>query len=161
MLQSSLESASNLRIVGKAVPSGRIVRSWDAPLPDGGTRSQVRSRSRPFLCPAAWAALMLTVQSAIAAAATSLKASPPGRRSARASCQVAPCFVGFAPPMGRGRTCLLLGAVAAAGLLLAPARAPSSADPLAFAPAQEYTATKAPESVAIGDVTGDRRKDVV
>jgi VCBS repeat protein len=63
--------------------------------------------------------------------------------------------------MRRGRTCVLLGAITAAGLLLAPGRAPASAYPLAFAPAQEYTATKAPESVAIGDVTGDRRKDVV
>jgi FG-GAP-like repeat len=64
--------------------------------------------------------------------------------------------------MGRGHTCLLLGAVVAAGFLLAPAHAPAGAYPLMFAPAQELAPTNLyPEAVAIGDVTGDRRKDVV
>ena len=64
--------------------------------------------------------------------------------------------------MGRGRACLLLGAVAAAGLLHAPARASASAYPLAFAPAQEFQLLESyPNAVGVGDVTGDRRKDVV
>jgi len=46
--------------------------------------------------------------------------------------------------------------------LLVPALAAASAYPLRFAPAQEYPLTNtSPRSVAIGDVTGDGRKDVV
>jgi len=46
--------------------------------------------------------------------------------------------------------------------LLAPALAAGSAYPLRFAPVQEYPLPNtSPTSVAIGDVTGDRRKDVV
>ncbi len=58
-------------------------------------------------------------------------------------------------------TILLLGVcVAAAGL--APAHASAGAYPLVFAPAQELAPTNLyPEAVAIGDVTGDGRKDVV
>lgn len=64
--------------------------------------------------------------------------------------------------MRPGRTCVLLGAIAAAGLLLAPARAAASAYPLAFAPPQEFQLLNSyPNAVGIGDVTGDRRKDVV
>ena len=57
---------------------------------------------------------------------------------------------------------MLLGAVAAAGLLLVPARASASAYPLAFAPPQEFQLLDSyPNAVGIADVTGDRRKDVV
>ena len=64
--------------------------------------------------------------------------------------------------MGHGRTCLLLGAIVAAASLLAPARAAASAYPLAFAPPQEFQLLESyPNAVGIGDVTGDRRKDVV
>ena len=64
--------------------------------------------------------------------------------------------------MRRGRTCLLLGAIVAAGSLLAPARVAASAYPLAFAPPQEFQLIESyPTAVGIGDVTGDRRKDVV
>jgi FG-GAP-like repeat len=68
----------------------------------------------------------------------------------------------FQPPMGPKRTCLLLGMLVAAGGLFAPARAPGSASSLAFEPVQELQPVDLdPESVAIADVTGDRRKDVV
>jgi hypothetical protein len=64
--------------------------------------------------------------------------------------------------MGPRCTCFLLVVVVAAGGLLAPARAPGSASPLAFEPVQELQPLNSyPETVAIGDVTGDRRKDVV
>ncbi len=64
--------------------------------------------------------------------------------------------------MGPRRTCLLLGVLVAAGGLLAPTRAPSSGQSLTFEPAQELQPLDSdPEAVAIGDVTGDRRKDVV
>jgi hypothetical protein len=49
-----------------------------------------------------------------------------------------------------------------AGGLLAPARAPGSGNSLAFEPVQEIQPLHSyPVAVAIGDVTGDRRKDVV
>src|SRR5215208_6093748 len=96
MLQLSNDSASNLTIVRKPLPSGRIVRRCDAPFDAGGTRSHVRSRSRPFLGPAAWAAPRLTVRSVIPATATSLKAPPPSS-SASASCQLAVALVAFPP----------------------------------------------------------------
>ena len=58
--------------------------------------------------------------------------------------------------------CLFLVAVLAAGGLLAPARAPGSASPLRFEPVQELPPLDSyPMTVAIADVTGDRRKDVV
>ena len=64
--------------------------------------------------------------------------------------------------MGPRRTCLLLGVLVAAGGLLAPTRAPGSGQSLTFEPAQEVQPLDSdPEAVAIGDVTGDRRKDVV
>jgi serine protease len=63
--------------------------------------------------------------------------------------------------MGRRGTCLLLVAVIAAGGLLAPAGSPGSAS-LGFEPVQELQPLGSdPESVAIGDVTGDGRRDVV
>jgi hypothetical protein len=65
--------------------------------------------------------------------------------------------------MGPRRACLLsLVAVVAAGGLLAPARAPGSASPLVFEPVQELPPLGSyPMTVAIADVTGDRRKDVL
>jgi hypothetical protein len=64
--------------------------------------------------------------------------------------------------MGSRGMCLLLGVLLAAGALLAPARAPGSESSLGFEPAQELQPVDLdPESVAIADVTGDRRKDVV
>ena len=64
--------------------------------------------------------------------------------------------------MGSRGTCLLLGVLLAAAALLAPARAPGSESSLGFEPAQELQPVDLdPESVAIADVTGDRRKDVV
>ena len=64
--------------------------------------------------------------------------------------------------MGRRGTCLFLGVLVAACGLLAPARAPGSGQALAFEPVQELQPLGSdPEAVAIGDVTGDGRKDVV
>jgi hypothetical protein len=60
----------------------------------------------------------------------------------------------------RGASFLLGVCVAAGGLM--PAHAFAGAYPLVFAPAQELAPTNLyPEAVAIGDVTGDGRKDVV
>jgi FG-GAP-like repeat len=64
--------------------------------------------------------------------------------------------------MRQRRTCLLLGVLVAAGVLLAPARAPGSGLALGFEPVREIQPVDLdPESVAIADVTGDRRNDVV
>lgn len=63
--------------------------------------------------------------------------------------------------MGPRGTCLLLVVVVAAGGFLAPAGTPSG-ESLGFEPVQELQPVGLdPESVAIADVTGDRRKDVV
>jgi len=62
----------------------------------------------------------------------------------------------------RRRAFLLLAACTVLAGLVVPGVATGSAYPLRFAPVQEYPLTSTdPKSVAIGDVTGDRRKDVV
>src|SRR5215216_7020873 len=81
MEQLSEYVASNLRIVRKPLPSGRIVRRCDAPFPAGGTASHVRRRSRPFRPVAACAALRLTVKSAIPTAAMNLRGQNLPRQS--------------------------------------------------------------------------------
>jgi hypothetical protein len=64
--------------------------------------------------------------------------------------------------MGQGPICVLLAGIAAAGSLLAPAESRASAYPLAFAPPQEFQLHDSyPNAVGIGDVTGDRKNDVV
>jgi hypothetical protein len=62
----------------------------------------------------------------------------------------------------RRRAFLLLAAGTVVAGLLVPALAAGSPYPLRFAPVQEYPLQSSdPKSVAIGDVTGDGRKDVV
>ena len=71
-------------------------------------------------------------------------------------------FIALARSHSRQRAFLPLVATAVTVGLLVPAHAAGSAYPLRFARVQEYPLTDTEtKSVAIGDVTGDHRKDVV